>query len=163
MIKATTKFDVIRQTLQNICGAHHASLLLVWDIFSFAVLGLNSFILLLHDLVYVICAGAVAYVFVMIGQTCFLFKQKRRRRILLVTKKLFRLVYTLIYLTAIMLDILILAEAPGNELALAYNGCLFIWILLWGTNFLWIPQLFRLFDPRKFRKSKPESPPSTDT
>lgn len=129
---------------------HQRELLLLWDIFMFSVVGLNSFILLLHrhrehsSLKYVICAGAVAYLFVLLFQTIYLRQKANRRHIFLTTKRIFRLIYTAIYLTAIMLDILAIAEMPGKEYQISYNGFLFIWVALWGTNFLWLGQLYQL-------------------
>jgi hypothetical protein len=51
-------------------------------------------------------------------------------------------------LTAIMLDVLAIAEIPGKEWQIANNGSLFIWVTLWGTNFLWIKQLYQVFSKR---------------
>lgn len=127
---------------------HKNGLFLLWDVFMFAVVGLNSFILLLHrhgtnlGLRYVICTGTVAYLFVLAIQTVMLRKAANRRSILFFTKKIFRLIYTAIYLTAIMIDIISLGGAPGTEWQMSYNGFLFIWTVLWGTNFLWIRQVY---------------------
>lgn len=138
----------VKALMQFVMG-HRDQLLLLWDVFAFSVIGLNSYILLLHrhgtnhGLKYVICTGAVAYLFVLLMQTIMLRKAPNRRHILLFTKKIFRLIYTAIYLTAIMLDVLAIAGAPGSEWQLAYNGYLFIWVSLWGTNFLWLKQVFQ--------------------
>lgn len=145
------KCPVAIQSVLRFIKCHQNGLLLFWDVFMFSVIGLNSFILLIHrhrehsGLKYVICAGAVAYLFVLIFQTIFLWKKPNRRLILLFTKKIFRIIYTAIYLTAIMLDVLAIAEIPGKEWQIAYNGFLFIWVTLWGTNFLWIKQLYQVF------------------
>lgn len=142
-----SRLTTLLQKIKKFYWSYRAPLLLIWDIFMFSVVGLNSFILLIHrnrehqGLIYVICAGAAAYLLVLIVQTCFLLNHEKRHKILLVTKKIFRLIYTAIYLTAIMLDVLVLVEIPGTEITLAYNGILFIWVSLWGTNFLWIDQI----------------------
>ena len=148
----------IRSVLRFI-KCHQNGLLLFGDIFMFSVIGLNSFILLLHrhrehsGLKYVICAGAVAYLFVLTFQTIFLRKNTNRRHILIFTKKVFRIIYTAIYLTAIMLDVLVIAEIPGKEWQIAYNGFLFIWVALWGTNFLWIKQIYQFLKKRICKKT----------
>ena len=133
---------------------HKNGLLLLWDVFMFAVVGLNSFILLLHrhgtdlGLRYVICASTVAYLFVLAIQTIMLRKAANRRPILLFTKKIFRLIYTAIYLTAIMMDILSLGGAPETGGQMSYNVFLFIWTALWGSNFLWIRQMYLFIQKR---------------
>lgn len=130
--------------------SHREGLLLFWDFFMFSVVGFNSFILLLRksqghqELSHVICAGASVYLLVLIIQTRLLLKHQRRHKTLLICKKVFRLVYTAIYLTAIMLDVLALTQTEGTERTLVYKGFLFIWVSLWGTNFLWIKQVWRL-------------------
>ena len=83
-----------------------------WEFLNFGVLGLNSFVLLyLHSarssIQAVICAGMAGYALVMLLQALLCRSRPRPRRLELfrLTKKVFRLVYTAIYLTAIMLDI----------------------------------------------------------
>lgn len=133
----------------KLCGAHRKLLLLIWDIFMFAVVGLNSFILLLHrsranqSFSYVVCAGAALYFFVLLGQTILLLRRDDRHERLVATKRVLRLVYTAIYLTSIMLEVIPLSEISGNEPIIAYKGFLFFWAALWGTNFLWLGQVCR--------------------
>ena len=149
---------------------HRAGLLLLWDVVTFAVVGLNSFILLLYKykanrgLKYVICTGTVAYLLVLLFQAVTLRKHTGRRKILLNTKRIFRLVYTAIYLTAIMIDMLAMAKMPGNEWRLSYNGFLFAWVVLWGTNFLWIGQVYRFARRRlmNLARRKKEHPPAAE-
>ena len=134
--------------LLGFAARHKNGLLLLWDVFMFAVVGLNSFILLLrkhgtdHGLNVVIFTGTAAYLVILTVQTVLLRRAPNRRPVLHFTKKIFRLIYTALYLTAIMMDILALGGAPGTELQMSYNGFLFIWVSLWGTNFLWIRQVF---------------------
>lgn len=148
------------QSVRQFVIKHKNGLLLLWDIFMFSVVGLNSFILLLYrhgnhsGLKYVICAGATSYLFVLLIQTIFLRRKTGRRQILFFTKKIFRLIYTAIYLTAIMLDVLTIAEVPGKEWQLSYNGFLFIWVILWGTNFLWLKQVYQFLKSRFDIKQK---------
>ena len=138
------------QTLSRFLLRRKSCLLLLWDILTFGVVGVNSFILLLYKhsvrskLKYVICIGAVAYMVILLLQAILLRKHPDRRRRLTTTKRVFRLIYTALYLTAIMMDILA-ATLPGSELQLAYNICLFVFVSLWGTNFLWIWQIYRRF------------------
>ena len=143
-------FNCITRLIQGskrLFRPYRTVLLLIWDIFIFAVVGLNSFILLIYrnqehfELKYVICAGAAAYFFVLLIQTCCLLNHEKRHKTLVTTKKVFRLIYTAIYLTSILLDVISLAEKAGSELILAYDGILFIWVSLWGTNCLWINQV----------------------
>ena len=115
-----------------------------WELLNFGVLGLNSFVLLyLHSarssIQAVICAGMVGYVLVLLLQILLCRNRPHSRRLELfqLTKKMFRLVYTAIYLTATMLDILAVSRRPDAAPLLACYGLLFGWIILWGTNGFW--------------------------
>ena len=110
---------------------------------SFGVLGLNSFIMLYFhningEIRYVVCAGALEYTLVLSLQT-FLFRHcpKRRRRLIKLNNKIFRLIYTAIYLAAIMLNIIAASQNSNNILSMVYYGWLFVWAIIWGTNCLW--------------------------
>ena len=125
-----------------------------WEFLNFGVLGLNSFVLLyLHSarssIQAVICAGMAGYALVLLLQVllCRSYPRLRRLERFQLTKKVFRLVYTAIYLTAIMLDILAVSQRPGATPLLAYYGVLFGWVILWGTNCFWGIALWRRVGP----------------
>lgn len=128
---------------------HRSLLLLVWDVFGFSVVGLSGFLRLLyhnranHDFQYVICTGAALYLFVLLGQTVLLLRRDDRHEKLVAAKRVLRLIYTAIYLTSIMLEVIPMSQTPGNEPLIAYKGFLFFWAVLWGTNFLWVKQVSR--------------------
>lgn len=121
---------------------------LVGEALNIGVLGLSSFIALYYRGVgnaamkYVIATGAIAYALVLLTQAILLRKNEDRISILFTTKKVFRLIYTAIYLTCVMLEILAAAEHPGTEKLLSYYGFLFIWVALWGTNCLWLKKVW---------------------
>lgn len=115
----------------------------IWEWISFGVLGLNSFIMLYFhsinsEIRYVVCAGALGYTAVLSLQT-FLYRHYPKRRLYLIklSKKVFRLIYTAIYLTAIMLNIIAASQVPNNIPSMVYYGWLFVWAAIWGTNCLW--------------------------
>lgn len=117
---------------------------------SFGVLGLNSFIMLYFhninsEIRYVVCAGALGYTVVLSLQT-FLFRHcpKHRMYLIRLSKKIFRLIYTAIYLTAIMLNIIAVSQIPNNISSMVYYGWLFIWVAIWGTNCLWKRKAFKI-------------------
>lgn len=120
---------------------------LAWDVLNLGVIGLNSFILLYFKCGYgdgmnqVVCFGGTAYAFVLLVQTLFLRKMpEKRQKAVYQTKKIFRLIYTALYLTVIMLNVISVTEVSteGQEVLLSYYGVLFIWVSLWGTNCLWL-------------------------
>ncbi len=128
---------------QNNQGAFRLS----WDVLNIGVIGLNSFIFLLYKssgyegLDTVICFGAAAYALILLGQAVFFRRQSaKRQEAVYQTKRIFRLIYTALYLTKIMLDVIRITAQPakGQEGLLAYYGFLFIWVSLWGTNCLWM-------------------------
>lgn len=115
----------------------------LWEWISFGVLGLNSFIMLYFhsinsEIRYVVCAGALGYTVALSFQT-FLFRRCPQRRMYLIklSKKIFRLIYTAIYLTAIMLNIIAVSQTSNNIPGMVYYGWLFVWAAVWGTNCLW--------------------------
>ena len=63
---------------------------------------------------------------------------ERRMQVLKFTKKVFRLIYTAVYLTSIMMNIIVASETANHVLPMVYYGWIFIWTTLWGTNCLWI-------------------------
>ena len=91
---------------------------------------------------YVICAGAFAYALIIAVQSIVYRTHPQKMTIVLRTKQIFRLIYTAVNLTAIMLDVLLVVEQPNPERELVYYGWLFIWTVLWGTNFLWMKKIF---------------------
>lgn len=112
--------------------------------FSFGIVGLNSFVLLYYhseqeDFQKVVLAGAVSYAVVLFLQTIFYrHTPERRVRILRLTKKVFRLIYTAVYLTSIMMNIIVASETLTPALPMVYYSCFFVWTMLWGTNCLWL-------------------------
>lgn len=111
---------------------------------------MNSFILLLYKntnktgMEYVICAGAIIYILVLLTQTILFRKSPvKKHELIYQTKNIFRLIYTALYLTVIMLDVITVTaqKDQGNERILSYYGFLFIWASLWGTNWLWIGKI----------------------
>ena len=65
--------------------------------------------------------------------------ETKKRRILLV-KRVFGLIYTAIYLAAIMIEIIHCCTANDN-LRLTLQSLLFVWVALWGTRDFWIQKL----------------------
>lgn len=125
-----------------------------WEILNFGILGLNSFVLLyLHSarssIQAVICVGMAGYALVMLLQAVLCRRRPRPRRLELfrLTKRVFRLVYTAIYLTAIMLDVFAVSRQPDAAPMLACYGALFGWVVLWGTNCFWGAALWRRVRP----------------
>ena len=131
----------------------------VWEGFNIGILGLNSFILIyLHEqsneeIKYVICSAALAYALVFLSETILLRDRPQKLMIVRKTKKIFRLIYTAIYLTVIMLEIIVVAELPNPARIMAYYGAMFIWVAVWGTNCLWLgrmqAELLRLYRKNK--------------
>ena len=119
----------------------------IWEGFNIGILGLNSFILIyLHeqsntDIKYVICSAALAYALVFLTETILLRDNPQKLIIVRKTKKVFRLIYTAIYLTVIMLEIIVVSELPNPARIMAYYGAMFIWVAVWGTNCLWLSKL----------------------
>ena len=133
-----------------------------WEFLNFGVLGLNSFVLLyLHSarssIQAVICAGMAGYALVMLLQALLCRSRPRPRRLELfrLTKKVFRLVYTAIYLTAIMLDIFLAAHRPDAAPLLVFHCMSFVWVALWGTNGFWGLRLWRRVSPVICRAVRP--------
>ena len=125
-----------------------------WEFLNFGVLGLNSFVLLyLHSarssIQAVVCAGMAGYALVLLLQIFLCRSRPHPRRLELFrrTKKVFRLLYTAIYLTAIMLDIFAVSQRPDAAPLLACYGVLFCWVILWGTNCFWGIALWRRVRP----------------
>lgn len=121
-----------------------------WDALNIGVISVNSFILLLYKntnktgMEYVICAGAIIYILVLLTQTILFRKSPvKKHELIYQTKNIFRLIYTALYLTVIMLDVITVTaqKDQGNERILSYYGFLFIWASLWGTNWLWIGKI----------------------
>ena len=115
----------------------------VWEWLSFGVLGLNSFIMLYYrsahgDIQYVVCAGAAGYALVLLFQSV-LHRHcpQRRIQIIKLSRKVFRLIYTAVYLTSIMLNIIAASQLPDKVPLMVYYGWLFVWAAIWGTNCFW--------------------------
>lgn len=134
----------------------------VWEWFSVVVLGLNSFILLYHRstreaIQYIVCAGATGYFLVVVFQTILYRHQpESRMRILKLSQKAFRLIYTAIYLTSVMLNILTLSQVPDRMNLMAYYGLTFVWIAAWGTNCFWLNRLTQVLK-RLIKRTRSEN------
>lgn len=120
----------------------------LWQGFSIGVIGFNSYLMLLsrcaanRGLKHVVCAGITAYAAVFLFQAVRLRRAPARlRRVAGQTRVVFRLVYTALSLTAILLDVLALLRRPGpvDPLRLALYGWNFGFMTLWGTFCLWGP------------------------
>lgn len=115
----------------------------VWEWLSFGVLGLNSFIMLyFHSaqggIRYVVCAGAAGYALVLFLQTIlYRHRPSRRMQVVKLSRKVFRLIYTAVYLTSVMLNIIAASQLPNKVPLMVYYGWLFIWAAIWGTNCFW--------------------------
>lgn len=133
---------------------HSGQLRVLWDGFSIGVLGLNSFILLYYrygqhnGMDYVIISAAVGYAAILFMQALW-FRTKPRERYQTAhrIKSIFRLIYTAIYLTAIMLEVIEIsaAKVPGYEKHLMFYGIVFLGVGLWGTNCLWLGKVLTRF------------------
>lgn len=133
---------------------HSGRLRVLWDGFSIGVLGLNSFILLYYrygqhnGMDYVIISGAVGYAAILFAQAIWLrAKPSKRHKTAHRIKSVFRLIYTAMYLTAIMLEVIesSAAKAPGYEKHLMFYGIVFLGVGLWGTNCLWLGKVLTRF------------------
>lgn len=133
---------------------HSGHLHMLWDGFSIGVLGLNSFILLYYrygqhnGMDYVIISGAVGYAAILFAQSIWLrAKPSKRHKTAHRIKSVFRLIYTAMYLTAIMLEVIEIsaAKAPGYEQHLIFYGIVFLGVGLWGTNCLWLGKVLTRF------------------
>lgn len=120
----------------------------IWEWFNFGVLGLNSFMMLyFHSaqggIRYVVCAGAVGYAGILSFQTI-LYRHcpKRRMQVVKLSRKVFRLIYTAVYLTSVMLNIIAASQLPGSVPLMVYYGWLFVWAAVWGTNCFWRKKAF---------------------
>lgn len=119
----------------------------VWEAVTIGVTSLYSFVSLYFrqknhvGIRYVTATAAIAYIMILLAQAIALRTSPQKLPAVHLTKKVFRLIYTAIYLTSIMLDILRVADTPKPEYALSYYGFLFIWVALWGTNCLWLKKL----------------------
>lgn len=120
----------------------------IWEAVNIGIIGLNSFVMLYFrrhsniNMKQVIAAGAVAYALVLLAETIALNNEKRLHWVR-ATKIIFRLIYTGIYLTCIMLDILA-AKRAGEEEVFTYYTISFVWVAIWGTNYLWLKSLLGL-------------------
>lgn len=129
----------------------------IWEWISFGVLGINSFIMLYYrsaqgSIQYVVCAGAAGYALVLLLQSI-LYRHypERRMRILKLTRKVFRLIYTAVYLTFIMMNIIVAAQMQNGVPLMIYYGWVFIWVAIWGTNCFWAQKIHRLLKAFTFR------------
>lgn len=125
-----------------------------WEALNFGILGPAGFVMLyLHSarssIQAVVGAGMAGYALALPLQAvlCRGYSRLRRLERLRRTKTVFRLIYTAIYLTAILLDILTVSREPGAGPLLACRSVLFGWVCLWGTNGLWGNRLWRRIRP----------------
>lgn len=134
--------------LLNWSTTHREILRNIWQAVSIGVIGLNSYLLLLNrctdhpSMQKVVYSGTAAYAVVFLFQTLRLrCMPTRRHRVARQTRTVFRLVYTVLYLTAIMLDVMnvIDSTSPDRTQHLVYYGWNFIAMGVWGTCCLWGP------------------------
>lgn len=142
-------FDKYRKLLCEFPGrfVFLKRLIFIWDILYVGVIGVNSFILLVlnnrneHKLIYVICAMAVLYITVLLTILIKFRKSKQLRKILYSARKIFRIIYTAIYLTIIMLHLIRLGLfntiQDEDKLNVTYNIISFIFILIVGSSSFW--------------------------
>lgn len=123
----------------------------VWEWFNLGVLGLNSFIMLYYRgaqgaIQYVVCAGALGYALVLLSQSV-LYRRcpEQRMQTLKLTRKIFRLIYTAVYLTSTMMNIIVASQMQNSIPLMVYYGWIFIWAAVWGTNCFWAQKVCRLF------------------
>lgn len=113
-----------------------------WQAFNLGVLSLNSFIMLqyattVRGLAYTVSAAAIGYVVVLLIQSIVLRKRPDKIESMLITRKVFRLLYTALYLTSIMLQVIAASGTADPVGTYRYCGVAFFWVLIWGTNVLW--------------------------
>lgn len=143
------------------------ALRLAWQGFGIGVIGLNSYLMLLNrttdiGLKKVVLFGLLAYAAVFCFLTVWLRREPhRRRRIAQQIKTLFRLIYTALYLTTVMLDVLAITARPdgGGRWMLVYYGWLFLGMGVWGTNCLWGPRAFEWLKGKLARAASGASAP----
>lgn len=121
--------------------------MILFDILYIGVIGLNSYILLIHKnqneekLIYVICAAAFSYVLTLIILLIKLRKKKKLRETLYLTRKIFKVIYTILYLTIIMIHLIRLSSleevSNGQMIVIIYNIVMFIIILLINIISFW--------------------------
>lgn len=123
------------------------NVVMLWDFLYIVIIELNSYILLIYNnrqeskMIYVICAMAAAYVTILLTIFIKFEKGNQRRKVLYFTRKIFRIIYTVVYLTIIMLHLIRMGpfEAISNEekIAIIYNIVMFVLILMIGTISFW--------------------------
>lgn len=119
-------------------------LLSVWDGCNIGVLGLSSYLLLYlrgtadPGLKHVICWGAVGYILTLAVQAAVLRGCTGRLQAMRTTRTVFRLLYTALYLTALMIDIFALSGQPDTAGQMTWQGALCLWACIWGTRCLWL-------------------------
>lgn len=119
------------------------------DVFSIGLLGLNSFLMLFYKgwlvqpIKYVICAGVLAYVLILLSETALLWREKHRLEVVYKTRRVFKVIYAAIYMTALMIHIIDLLQdkQPGYRWQTAWLGLLFIFAGIWGANSRWLPTI----------------------
>ncbi|NRT80719.1 uncharacterized membrane protein (DUF485 family) [Clostridium beijerinckii] len=141
IVRFTDRFVILKKVL------------ILWDILYVGVIGLNSYILLIytnsneHKMMYVMCAMAFAYTVVLTTVFVKLRKNKRMRKVLYSVKKIFRVIYTLTYLTIIILHLIRLGlfESISNiqNIDVIYNIVMFLIITLLGALSLWWKKILK--------------------
>lgn len=121
----------------------------VWDILSIGVMGISSFVTLfvrnqeLTAMAHLIMLALIAYILLLTAEFLFLRilkKDRNWRETLRFTRKVFRLIYTAIYLTIIAANLcgtVGLAAAGDATGVLIQNVITFIGVALIGTSCLW--------------------------
>lgn len=51
------------------------------------------------------------------------------------------MIYTALYLTSLMIDIITVSSEPDSEWRMVWYGLSFLYVCAWGTNFLWLGKL----------------------
>ena len=141
IVRFTDRFVILKKVL------------ILWDILYVGVIGLNSYILLIyknfieHKMMYVLCAMAFAYTVVLTTVFVKLRKNKRMRKVLYSVKKIFRVIYTLTYLTIIILHLIRLGlfKSISNiqNIDVIYNIVMFLIITLLGALSLWWKKILK--------------------
>lgn len=138
-------------------------LIFLWDVVFIGIVGMNSFIILFHHnwnneissmhidpMTKVIGAATLSYLIIFIVQVTILMRKKiyaTRRAMLYTTRKVFRLVYTLVCLVIIMIKQIELGIFDSENLppaVVVQSAAMFMGTLILGTTSLWSGKLFLL-------------------
>ena len=137
----------------------------MWEVFNIAFLGLNSYLLLYHHsafdtgLRHVILSGAGLYAIILLVQLIRYWRKPEWLGAFQTTKKVFRSIYTALYLTGIMINVCALPMGRQSTGLLLWYGIQFCWAVLWGTNCFWLGKatkaVYRMILENKSQKTAP--------